>query len=752
MFEADAGTGELRKGGLRVKLQEKPFRFLIALLECPGKLVTREELRQRLWSSDTYVEFDRSLNIAVRKLRSALSDTAELPRYIETLRGRGYRFIGQLETLKPTPPAVAGEMPAQAEGMLPTHRSPVVPWPLTEGSLALEKDQAAPYQSPAETVSDLQPLKGEIPTSSAWATVSRRFVIATAAVMVVGFLAVLFRPALPPPLVTSSTQITNDGRNKQGMVTDGSRIYFSSFSSSISSLYQVPEVGGETAPVPTSLLSPYVVDISPDGSKLLIRSCLLAMQDDCPLWVLPVSGGSPRRLGDFMAFSGFPLAAAWSPDGKQIAYADESGLHMGAIDGTGSTIIASFADNQQPFWPRWSPDGSRLRFSLATTVSNATTSTSLWEVSAGGGKPRRLLASWNNPPSECCGAWTPDGRYFVFESWRGGTENAWALREKASVLRKANYQPVQLTNGPAPAQFPVLSRDGKKLFVTATQARGELVRYDRASRVFSPYLSGISAICLNFSHDGKWVTYVADPDGTLWRSKVDGSERLQLTFPPLFVLQPRWSPDGSRVAFMGLERGKPWSVYVISADGGKAEQPIPGDHRGSDPNWSPDGNSLLFAHRPIEDPPGSGTLDLEVVDLRTHAVSKLPGSQELWSPRWSPDGRKIVALSRDADRLMLYDAQRHESTELTRVTLGWPEWSRDGDYVYYDGTLPGGASAGLCIYRIRIHDRKVEEVARLKDFHQTGYAGWVGYTPDGSPLLLRDAGTQEIYSLDVNFP
>ena len=474
------------------------------------------------------------------------------------------------------------------------------------------------------------------------------------------------------------------------------------------------------------------------------------MMEDCPLWVLPTLAGSPRRLGDFVAFNGFPLAAGWSPDGKNVVYAQENSLYRGTVDGAESTLIASFADNQRPFWPRWSPDGSRLRFSVGTNVSNSVTDTSIWEISEAGGKPHRLLFGWNGPASECCGSWTPDGRYFVFDSRRGGSENVWAVLEKRSGLRKGSDRPVQLTNGPTTGQFPVPSRDGTKLFVTAIQTRGELVRYDPATRVFSPYLSGISAECVDFSRDGKWVTYVAYPEGTLWRSRVDGSERLQLTFPPLSTLVPRWSPDGARIAFMGLRTGKPWNVYVISADGSGLEQPIPGDHRGSDPNWLPDGNSLLFGHRPIEDPPGSGTLDLEIVDLRTHAVSKLPGSQELWAPRLSPLGRNIIALSRDGDRLMLFDFKRRISTELAEFSIGWPEWSRDGEYIYSDGTLPGHGSPG--IYRIRISDHKLEELASLKDFHQTGYAGWVGFTPDGSPLLVRDAGTQEIYALDVDFP
>jgi Tol biopolymer transport system component len=128
------------------------------------------------------------------------------------------------------------------------------------------------------------------------------------------------------------------------------------------------------------------------------------------------------------------------------------------------------------------------------------------------------------------------------------------------------------------------STDGKKIFVVAAaHARGELVRYDSASHQFTPYLSGISAMGVNFSRDGKWVTYVAYPEGMLWRRKVDGSERLQLTSPPLYAIQPRWSPDGTHIAFKGQQPGRLFSVYVVPTDGGNPEQPIPGDNRGSDP-------------------------------------------------------------------------------------------------------------------------------------------------------------------------
>ncbi len=256
---------------------------------------------------------------------------------------------------------------------------------------------------------------------------------------------------------------------------------------------------------------------------------------------------------------------------------------------------------------------------------------------------------------------------------------------------------------------------------------------------------------VNFSRDGKWVTHVAYPEGTLWRSKLDGSERLQLTSPPLFVLQPRWSPDGTHIAFMGQQPGRLFSVYVVPAEGGNPEQPVPGDRDTADPNWSPEGESLLFGRLAGEEAPGAGTLDLQIVDLRTHAISKVPGSEELWSPRWSPDGRHILAYPRASDRMMLFDVKTQKWTELAKIVVDWSEWSREGDYIYFSGVPPAGQQSA--VFRVRITDRKLEQVVSLKDFRVApGWGSWMGLAPDDSPLLLRDAGTQDIYALDWDAP
>jgi serine/threonine protein kinase len=557
-------------------------------------------------------------------------------------------------------------------------------------------------------------------------------------------LAFVFRPTLPPPRVTGSTQVTNDGLDKEGMVTDGSRIYFSSYSGWKSSVYQVSAAGGEALPVPTSIPDPDVIDISPDRSELLVHSGIPTnVTPDPPLWILPIVGGSPRRVGDIRAGN-----AAWSRDGKEVVYTQENNLFRASIDGTESRKIASFSKDSSLDWPRWSPDGKRLRF----TVGAQNAGMSLWEVAADGKNLHQLLSGWSNPPDECCGDWNTDGRYFVFTSGRSGIDNVWAIREEESFFRRVSHEPVQLTTGPTDALWPLVSADGKKLFVETWRLRGELMSYGSASHQFAPFLSGISATGVDFSRDEKWVTYATYPEGTLWRSKADGSERLQLTFPPLYVTLPRWSPDGTHIAFQGFQPGKPWSVYVIPAEGGSAEQPVPGDHRGGNPTWSPDGNSLLFNHPPGDDPPGAGHLPLEIVDLRTHAVAKVPESDGFRLPRWSVDGRHIVAVPPSSDRLMLFDIASQKWTELAKMAkIEYPEWSRKGDYIYFWGAPETSQSAS--VFRVRISDHKLEWVVSLRDFRQaTNLAAWIGLAPDDSPLLVRDIGTKDIYALDVELP
>jgi Tol biopolymer transport system component len=240
------------------------------------------------------------------------------------------------------------------------------------------------------------------------------------------------------------------------------------------------------------------------------------------------------------------------------------------------------------------------------------------------------------------------------------------------------------------------------------------------------------------------VVYVAYPEGTLWRSRVDGSQRVQLTNSPTRAALPRWSPDGKRIAFAGSEPGGTWRIYLISAAGGTPEQPIPGAGSELDPGWSPDGNSLVFG-----EPSLSLTPAIHLLDLETHRVSTLPGSQGLCSPRWSPDGRFVVAMTKDSEKLLLFDFTTLKWKDLdTGSFVAFPTWSRGGEYVYFRYPFQNGAP--FC--RVRVGDHKQERVAIANLPRGLASALLTGLAPDDSPLLIRDTSIQEIYALDLQLP
>jgi eukaryotic-like serine/threonine-protein kinase len=199
----------------------------------------------------------------------------------------------------------------------------------------------------------------------------------------------------------------------------------------------------------------------------------------------------------------------------------------------------------------------------------------------------------------------------------GKTEFSW----------KRQWPTVQLTSGPMSFSSPLPSKDGKKLFVVGALARGELARYDTGSGEFLPFLSGISADSVSFSKDGQWVAYVSFPEGALWRSKSDGSQRIQLIYPPLTPVGPKWSPDGQQIAFYAFSGPKP-KLYIVANQGGTPRELIPGDpHEEWDPTWSPDGTRIAFASGSTA---ANGTI--LILDVKTNQISTLPGSQGSFSP------------------------------------------------------------------------------------------------------------------------
>jgi len=303
--------------------------------------------------------------------------------------------------------------------------------------------------------------------------------------------------------------------------------------------------------------------------------------------------------------------------------------------------------------------------------------------------------------------------------------------------------PSKVTNGQLSSLAPVFSPDGRTLFVIGQQLRGELEAFDARVGQFVPYFGGISADFVDFSRDGKWVAYVAYPEGTLWRSRVDGSERLQLTIAPMEVTVPRWSPDGSQIAFYVIGGAKQQRLYLIGADGGTPKAATSLDGGEMSAHWSPDGGSILYSDFPFFSAT-PGKVAVHRLDLKTQKIETLPGSEGYFAPTWSPDGRYATGMALDGQRIMLFDFKTNAWSELVK---GWGlvRWSPDGQYLYYLRYGPESA-----VMRIQLSNRHVEEVASLKGIRQAGRLAGLefGLTPDGDPLVLRDVGTQEIYSLD----
>jgi serine/threonine protein kinase/Tol biopolymer transport system component len=655
---------------------------------------------------------------------------------------------------------IHGELPPLSEEVPETYRNIV--------EKALEKNPAERYQSMREMVVDLRRgqrsprslaesgvasshhlVEKPPPTPTRAGRTKVYYGVALLAVLLVAVSALLLWKAVlqPPraPRVLSFTKLTSDGQTKLGpMVTDGSRIYFTeALPGPRNFVVQVSVKGGDTAPLIVPLKQPMVLDLSRDGTDLLLadEDVMEAMYQAHSLWLQPVAGGSPRRVGTVLAGStGFGASAAFGAGGGSVVYALRHDIYSAALDGSSPHKILTTSNDHlsHPFAFRFSPDAKTLRFSQRDPEADSTT---LMEAVADGTRLRKMFAG-------CCGEWTIDGRFFVFQNKLNGKSNLWTLPEnRVQRLQNRDERPTQLTAGPLDFEYPLPSKDGKEIFAVGTSTQAEVVRYDARSGEFVSFLPGVSAEDLAFSQDGQWVVYASYPDGLLWRSKTDGSERLQLTFPPLQAELPRWSHDAKQIVFSAKFPDSVYNIYLVPSEGGAPQRILPSQQSQMDVNWSPDGSSLIFASD------GAPNAPISLLDLQTKHVSTLPGSNGRFSPHWSPDGRYIAAIQADSQTLMLYDVATQSWQEIFGSTAGYETWSHDGKYIYFEGLTASDTS--FRVFRFRLSDRKLEEVADMRKVGRMTAAGfdtWFGLAPDDSPLVNRDISTQEIYALEMDWP
>jgi eukaryotic-like serine/threonine-protein kinase len=648
----------------------------------------------------------------------------------------------------------------------PSEINPEVPASLEQIiSNALEKDRAVRYQRASDIRSDLQRVMRNTPSNGFASLLSekdktlwtkeaalpppkpKRWQYAAAVALILAIAAGALYWFLRPrtPVVTAIHQLTHTGRPKSNYVeTDGIRVYFTEFkNNSKSHVAEVSTAGGEVSYVDTQLDDAGVQDISQDGTELLV----FGAGTPGSLWILPLPAGPPRRIrGEF-------TGSSFLPGTSQIVYVLPSDfLHVYAADVDGGNAHSLLQLPRDPgtasVYFIFSPDGSTIRYNTADGK--------IWE-SRIDGTGKHLLSDAFRDPS--CPDWTAGKKLYVFSSTSEGVSNVWAISQ-SGWLRSRWPQPVQLTFGPVSFECAVGGKDGKQIYALGRTRRGELSTYDAQAGTFRKYLNGISAGSTDFSPDGQWVAYVTHPQGTLWRSRIDGRERRQLTFSPMGpVLVPKWSPDGRFLAFM--EWGSQRKIYLVSADGGAPMLLLSGDFQPADPNWSPDGKFLVYAGESAgeaslmsSNPKERRRSEIRILDLSTKESKSVPGSQGMFSPRWSPDGNYLVAVSDDQKQLLLYSfaSQHWQPLALPKLPDGYPVgspyWSHDSRYIYFE-------SAPDKIFKLKIPGGQPELVVSVAGidavYPAMPWGGWFGLTPDEHILMMLDRSVDEIYALDVEY-
>ena len=250
-----------------------------------------------------------------------------------------------------------------------------------------------------------------------------------------------------------------------------------------------------------------------------------------------------------------------------------------------------------------------------------------------------------------------------------------------------------------------------------------------------------------YSTDGQWVAWLNASDGSLWRSRIDGSQRIELTTPPLRIFTMKWSPDNKRLALMAEEPGMPWKLYLIDSEGGKPTPLLNEDRNEADPDWSADGQSIVFGRLPSR-MDSRQPKAIYLLNLQTSKVTEIPGSTGLFSPRLSPDGRYIAAIRLDQRALLLFDRGQERWTTLTTHGVGDPAWSHDGRFLYFQDFLEKGKP----IYRIAVPAGQAEPVATIANLRPISATDYrlIGLAPGDLPIVSAHTSTVNLYGLDLD--
>ena len=643
-FEVDLQAGELRKQGRRVRLQEQPFRVLTLLLRSPGQSVTREELRQNLWPADTFVDFDHGLNSAVARLREALGDAAEKPRFVETVAKRGYRFIGAVSSPEP-PPVSSGSVTAKSTEMFQLTGRRI--WVGALALLALVLALASWTRYRGDTDAEL----------------TRIEVVPVVALR--GFQAT---PAFSPDGALIAFR-QSDGRSNTG-------IY-------------IAVVGGDKSIQLTKDPGDCCPTWSPDGRQIAFTRY---ENTTTSIYAIPALGGTEHRL--YRSRPSLSGGLSWSSDGDSIVFpatTDGDPTHVSMLslsikDGGARPVTfppAGYLDHE----PAFSPDGTRLAFVRSAVAGVAN---DVYVMPARGGTAQRI--TFDNRPIMGPPAWTADSREIVFSSNRGATTGLWRVSVSGGAPR-----PVA---GPVgEPEWPSIPATGNSLVYDQFTSRSNIfqLRLTSAKHVEESPSVLVSEkgdkMRPDLSPDGKRIAFESNRLGfwEIWTCDLTGSDCAQVTALHGIAGRARWSPDARHIAFEfhPNERGE---IYVVEVPGGipRILPTIPGSDNLS-PSWSHDGKWLFFASKSGNEP--FQIWKMHLPDGLPVKVTRNGGI----SPVQSTDGRFLYYSKYERGgvwRLSLEAGQPTEETEVISDLPGeaWADWALGSDGIYYlkEDRSPGG--------------------------------------------------------------
>jgi Tol biopolymer transport system component/DNA-binding winged helix-turn-helix (wHTH) protein len=719
LYEVDLLQGILSRQGVRVKIQEQPFRILAVLLQKPGEIVTREALRQALWPEGTHVNFDGSLNAALKKLRATIQDDAENPAFVETVPRQGYRFLAPVHSVSGATPVISVPSSAPSEKEVESF----------EVRMRLHPEFSA------EHAAELYRERKKAERVERWID----FALLSCAILLGSWLLFFIVYPVPRPSVTRMTRITNASGIDEwgGIVSDGTRIFFLERDGGHWTLMQTSVEGGNAEKMPAPFENTRLFAISPDHSQFLIGQ-FTRRDDEMPLWLWPVQGGQPRRMGEAAGHD-----PAWSPDGRQIVFVRGRSVFTVHPDGTQLRELAHGPG--LPHLPAWSPGGETIRFTMDRREDHTQ---AVWEMAADGSGLHAILASGRQPASQSAGQWTADGRYFLFSGCDHRDCNLWAIREAWNWFRRAHHDPVQLTHGPDSLRVSIPTPTGSRVFAFSFRSHRELQRIEPQSHHAESVVPNAHAEVVSVSPDGHLALYTDRPDGSLWRSNIDGTHLLQLTKPPLVASAPHWSRDGKQILFTGERPGNLRQVYFLSSDGGALRAVLPDGREACDADWSPDGTQIVVSVRQQKTQPKFG---IYLFKPSTSEWTLLPESRGLIAPRWSPDGRYVAALDETNHRLLLYDFQTEKWKFLAEGgLLGAPYWMADSSAIYFQDQLDDEQA----IFRIRIAGLQVDRVFGCGEIQRSSPSHCIfsGLGHDGALYVMVERGLTDIYGLDLDLP